>query len=203
MAPYLAYKAEQGDIFKDPWQTTFLQIRCSCLVVPKVEQCACEIHTQQNQYLDALAHLWGIIHAACSCQCAWCMEGCGKWSEMTRNMGKFSDFLACPKVNLFQDDPDSGEFMERTRQARRCPRLHCSEGICIVAGWVDQVPGPDAGGRQYNKKTAASCRWDSCGVMGGIPAIHEKVSRTPFHRQMAEETAYLVYGEFQARLSAD
>ena len=39
-APYLAYKAEQDDSFKDPGRTTFLQTRCPCLVVPKVEQCA-------------------------------------------------------------------------------------------------------------------------------------------------------------------
>ena len=125
--PYVTYKAGQNDNFKDPGRTTLLQTRCPCLVLPKMEQCACEIHTQQNHYLVALAHLWPAIHDDCSCECTWCKEGCGKWAEMTRNLGNFSNLLACPKVNFFKDDPESDDFSnhgrigsKRGREANDC-----------------------------------------------------------------------------------
>ena len=38
--PYVAYKVDQNDDFKDPGRTTFLQTRCPCLVLPKMKQCA-------------------------------------------------------------------------------------------------------------------------------------------------------------------
>ena len=128
-APYLAYKAEQDDSYKDPRRTTFLQTRCPCLVLPKMKQCACEIHTQQSKYLSALAHHWGTIHTDCRCECAWCEEGCGKWGEMTRNLANFFEILVCPpRVNLLQDDPESGEFMGKTPACVDSECNNCGSG---------------------------------------------------------------------------
>lgn len=76
-APYLAYKAESGENFnlKDSRRTAFLQTRCPCLALPNMEQCMCEIHAQQSQYLGALAYFRGTIHTDCSCECVDCKEG--------------------------------------------------------------------------------------------------------------------------------
>ena len=43
---------------------------------------------------------------------------------MTRNLGNVSELLACPKVNFFQDDPESGEMMGK---APACVNSKCDK----------------------------------------------------------------------------
>ena len=56
---YLNFKticrSEKGEDIEDhPCRTLFLSTRCKGLTLPKREQCACKIHTQQDLYLEAL-----------------------------------------------------------------------------------------------------------------------------------------------------
>lgn len=96
-------------------------------VAPKVSQCACQIHTQQEFYLKALTMLWPSIHGEdCECGCAWCTsEGCDKWRDMSRDLSTFSQALACEKVDLLAGDPDGGyQLMGRKR---KCVAMKCAE----------------------------------------------------------------------------
>lgn len=96
---------------------------------PKVSQCACQIHTQQKQYLDSLGFLMGGVHRDCDCTCDWCDgEGCQKWIDMCRNLHSFSDGFACAKVNLLEKD-SSGGFEHWARKPA------CTAGKCADCGF--------------------------------------------------------------------
>ncbi|CAM9212837.1 unnamed protein product [Ectocarpus sp. 12 AP-2014] len=129
---YVALKKElleEDPSFKDPGRTTFLSTRCGCLVEPKVSQCACMIHTQQNLYLDALRFFMAAIHANCDCTCSWCEgQGCQKWVGMCKSLHAFSEALACPKVDLLAGDASGGfEFWGR--------KPVCVAGTCAECGF--------------------------------------------------------------------
>ena len=92
-----------------------------------MEQCACEIHTQQQLYLMALKMYLKAMHpkGECECACVWCKDGCGLWQRLCDNLGDFSELFACDKVNFFRDDPGGGtEFMGRKPA---CVNLKCAD----------------------------------------------------------------------------
>ncbi|CAN0350989.1 unnamed protein product [Pylaiella littoralis] len=127
---YLALRADllqEDSTFQDPGRTTFLSTRCGCLVEPEVSQCACQIHTQQSQYLDALEFLMGGVHGRdCDCACDWCDgAGCQKWTGMCKNLHSFSEALACAKVNLLEGDPSGG--VEHWARKPACTAGSCDE----------------------------------------------------------------------------
>lgn len=75
--------------------------------MPKIQQCACQIHTQQQLYLTALKMYLKAMHpAGCKCECAWCKIGCSQWVHMCENLGNFSQCLACDKVDLLGGDAE-------------------------------------------------------------------------------------------------
>ncbi|CAN0331182.1 unnamed protein product [Pylaiella littoralis] len=128
--PYVALKAElmkEDATFKDPGRSTFLTTRCGCLVEPRVSQCACEIHTQQSLYLEALAMVMGSMHEDCDCTCSWCDggEGCKKWTGMCRNLHNFSEELLCEKVDLLAEDTEGG--FEHWGRKPECVAGECSD----------------------------------------------------------------------------
>lgn len=93
---------------------------------PKVLQCACQIHTQQQLYLESLLFLMGAVHQDCKCECDWCDRlGCKRWSNMCQNLGTFSQALACEKVDLLEGD--SGEGVEFWGRKPACSALKCSD----------------------------------------------------------------------------
>lgn len=98
-------------------------------VEPKVSQCACQIHTQQSLYLDALKWLMPSVHTNCDCSCDWCDggEGCKKWSDL-RSLHNFSEELCCAKVDLLEGDPSGGfEYFGR--------KPACATGRCDDCGF--------------------------------------------------------------------
>lgn len=102
-----------------------------CLAVePRASQCACEIHTQQSLYLEALGMLMGSMHDNCDCTCRWCEggEGCKTWLGMCRSLHNFSDELMCEKVDMLGEDKED-EFEHWGR------RPECVAGKCSNCGF--------------------------------------------------------------------
>ncbi|CAN0402065.1 unnamed protein product [Pylaiella littoralis] len=131
--PYLALKAElllEDDSLTDPGRSTFLSTRCGCLVEPRASRCACEIHTQQSLYLEALGMLMGSMHDNCDCTCRWCEggEGCKRWLGMCRSLHNFSDEFMCEKVDMLGEDKED-EFEHWGR------RPACVAGKCSNCGF--------------------------------------------------------------------
>lgn len=102
-----------------------------CLAVePRASQYACEIHTQQSLYLEALGMLMGSMHDNCDCTCRWCKggEGCKRWLGMCRSLLKFSDEFMCEKVDMLGEDKED-EFEHWGR------RPACVAGECSNCGF--------------------------------------------------------------------
>ena len=123
-AGYRSFKLRQRPDFADPGRTVFLSTGCKCLTLPVMEQCACNIHSQQVLYIEALANVDMASHGECPCQW-WNVDGGSKWREAWKHLGTFSDAVACPKVNLRAKDPeDNVGFMGREPE---CSALKCKE----------------------------------------------------------------------------
>lgn len=96
-------------------------------VEPKVSQCACQIHTQQSLYLEALGFVMGSVHEDCDCTCRWCEggHGCKRWAEMCRSLHNFSECLMCEKVDLLAEDSNGG--FEHWGRMPECVHGNCSD----------------------------------------------------------------------------
>lgn len=93
--------------------------RATLLTVdPKFEQCACEIHTQMVLYLQAMDKAMKLVHDE-DCECG----GCDRWLSMFKNLGSFSDSLACAKVDLLAGDPE--KRVEFFGQKPECSSMTC------------------------------------------------------------------------------
>lgn len=91
-----------------------------------MSQCACEIHTQQELCLDALGFYMVAVHINCDCTCSWCDGlGCKKWTGMCESLGKFSQGLACEKVNLLEGEPNGGS--EIWGRKPKCAAMKCPD----------------------------------------------------------------------------
>lgn len=99
-------------------------------VEPKVAQCACETHTQQSLYLEALGFVMGSMHEDCECMCTWCNgeDGCKRWLQMCRSLHNFSNEFMCDKVDMLAED-SGGEFEHWGRKPE------CVAGVCSDCGF--------------------------------------------------------------------
>lgn len=96
-------------------------------VEPKVAQCACETHTQQSLYLEALGFVMGSMHEDCDCTCSWCDggDGCKKWLGMCKNLHNFSEAFMCEKVDILAEDSEGG--FEHWGRKPECAVGKCSD----------------------------------------------------------------------------
>lgn len=111
-------------LFPPPSAGSFF--RCRFSVEPKVSQCACQIHWQQQLHLESFLFLMGAVHQDCGCECDWCDRlGSIRWSDMCKNLATFSQECACEKVDLLEGDSD--EEVEFWGRKPACSAMKCSE----------------------------------------------------------------------------
>lgn len=137
---------------------------------PKIDQCACKIHTQQTYYLAALREV--DVQGRDACNCRWCSveNGGSEGKKMWSNRGSFSEAIACPKVDLRPGDPDAtGGFMGR--------KLECGFSDCEVCGFGREGGIPTCKALEESQQLVEWTRYEDLEREGKKPLPNQLVTK--------------------------
>lgn len=175
---------------KEPGRTLFLSTRCKCLTLPKKEQCACVIHTQQVHYLTALKEIMKTLHIGSSCNCRWCADGGKQWTAAFEHLGTFSEALCCAKVDWRAGDLDGAEFWGR--------KAKCVSGECGECRFGKQGGIPLCSVLNAATDTVKWTHYEDVTTAGGKNCAQQQVEKTSTFQEIwkefkAHSTKYLVH----------
>ncbi|CAB1101276.1 unnamed protein product [Ectocarpus sp. CCAP 1310/34] len=143
------WKSEKGEDIKDPGRTLFLSTRKKTYL-----------------YLKALREV--DVQGRAACDCRWCSapDGQAAWKGMWKHLGKFSEALAYPKVDLREGDPeDEVGFMA------------CSAMECTLCGFGKEGGIPTSKALETSQQVVKCTRYEDVERPGKKPLQNQQVEK--------------------------